>query len=87
MHSATRAFGGIALSLALSFYGCTGVRTSEYRQTGQTVEVEPGTGDTLITSYWQYDDGHTTATYKRIPRGNTDRRNERPPPPEARVRD
>ena len=51
-----------------------------YYPLGKTVEIDPANGDTLVTQFWKYDNGETTATFKRIPQGNTDRRREAPPP-------
>jgi hypothetical protein len=67
------------LTLALVLGGC-GPKLMGYHSTGQMVEIDPASGDTLITEFWTFSDGERTATFKRIPRGNTDTRREAPPP-------
>ncbi len=69
-----------ALALALVLGACVGPRVMDYQSTGRTVETDPATGDTVITEFWRFADGERTATFKRIPRGNTDTRGEAPPP-------
>ena len=54
-------------------------RTGEWQSMGRTVEIDPATGDTIITQYWGYGT-ERVATFKRIPKGNTDRRGEPLPP-------
>jgi hypothetical protein len=73
----SRAF--VALVLILPLAACTGAAGPGYQRTNRTVEIEPGTGDTIITQYWKIG-SRTTSTYKRIPRGNTDTRGEPEPP-------
>jgi hypothetical protein len=68
-----------AMLLVLSGCELLGWEHPGWERSTRTVEVEAGTGDTIITQYWQYG-SRTTATYKRIPRGNTDRRGEPPSP-------
>jgi hypothetical protein len=75
-----------AASLALGLRGCI-LPPIGYQPGARMTEVDPATGDTVITQYWVYDDGVSAVTFKRIPRGNTDRRREAPPPPQARFRD
>jgi len=68
----------VALALILVLGGC-GPKIVEYQPLGRTVETDPATGDTIITQFWKRGD-QTTATFKRIPKGNTDRRGEPLPP-------
>jgi len=70
------AFSGLALILPLAACAVAG---PGYERTNRTVEIEPGTGDTVIKQYWRIG-SRTTATFKRIPRGNTDTRGEPPAP-------
>ena len=77
MKRAWMAFAGLAL--ILPFAACATPTGPGYVRTNRTVEIEPGTGDTIITQYWKLG-SRTTATYKRIPRGNTDTRGEPPAP-------
>jgi hypothetical protein len=53
-----------------------------YAPLGRTVDIDPATGDTIITQFWKRGN-ETTATFKRIPKGNTDRRHGEPLPPVA----
>lgn len=61
-------------------------RLIPYHHVGTQRVVDPKTGDLVVTSTWQYEDGYTATTTRRIPRGNEDRRNDAPRP-EARVTD
>ncbi len=72
----------LAATLLLTLGACAPVEGPGWERSTRTVEIEPGTGDTIITQYWVIGGSRTTATYKRIPKGNTDRRGE-PPPPQA----
>jgi hypothetical protein len=72
-----RVIATLMLALAL---GACGPRVMGYQSTGQTVEIDPATGDTVITEFWRFADGERTATFKRIPRGNADTRHDAPPP-------
>jgi hypothetical protein len=83
MHIGAR--GVVGLTLLLSLQAC--ITYDEAVLTGNTVEIDQATGDTLITSYWQYHNGATAMTFKRIRRGNTDRRRDYADPPPARIRD
>jgi hypothetical protein len=70
----------LILALTLMLSGCTYGHEIAYWPLGRTVEIDPATGDKIITQFWKYSDGETTATFKRIPRGNTDTRADAPPP-------
>ena len=82
-----RAMGALVLAatVLMTVSGC-GPRVREYWPTGRLVETDPATGDTVITQFWRFDNGETTVTFKRIPRGNTDTRRDAPPPA-ARIAD
>jgi hypothetical protein len=82
MSRAGKAF--LVLGLVLALGACEGGREANYRPNGRTVEIDPATGDTIITQFWKYDNGATAVTFKRIPRGNSDRRNEAPVPEPVR---
>ena len=71
----------LAATMLLVLTGCEllGWEYPGWERSTRTVEIEPGTGDTIITQYWQHGSA-TTATYKRIPRGSTERRGEPPSP-------
>lgn len=81
-----KAFLALALLLVLPLVlaACEGGREANYRPNGRLVETDPATGDTIITQFWKYDSGATAVTFKRIPRGNTDRRNDAPVPEPVR---
>ena len=74
-----------AVSVALGLRGCLPFMIG-YTKGSRETEIDPATGDTIVTQHWIYDDGGHTVTFARIPRGNTDRRRE-PPPPAARFGD
>jgi hypothetical protein len=76
----------LAAAMLLSASGCAVVEGPGWERGVRTVEIEPGTGDTIITQYWTMG-SRMTATYKRIPKGNTDRRGEDRPEPPAPVAD
>ena len=75
----TTAMAGLTIVLCLS--GCASEGPG-WERGRRMVEIEPGTGDTIITQYWTMG-SRTTPTFKRIPKGNTDRRAEEPPDPPA----
>ena len=56
-----------------------GMRLMDYKLLGDDVVVDPATGETVVTSHWQYENGETTTTTKRYPRGNEWRRRDSPP--------
>jgi len=89
MSRSVRGLKGLALALALmaplALAGCQKPPIG-YRENGRLVETDAATGDTVITQYWMYDNGASAVTFKRIPKGSSDRRGE-PPPPEARFAD
>jgi hypothetical protein len=64
--------------------GCAVVKTISYEKTGETREVDAITGETVVTAYWRYSDGVQAMTFLRIPKGNEQRRNDRPLPPSSR---
>lgn len=70
--------------LVLLAPGCAVVKTIDYEKTGETRAVDPITGETVVTAYWRYADGVQTTTFLRIPKGNEQRRNDRPLPPSPR---
>lgn len=77
----------IAMALGLMAAACVQPGHSmSYDLTGTTREIDPATGETVITYYWRYGDGATTATFERLPKGNEQRRRE-PKPPPARIVD
>lgn len=71
----------LAAAVLLSAAGCAWEGPGWQRGV-RTVDIEPGTGDAIITQYWTMG-SRTTATFKRIPKGNTDRRGEERPEPPA----
>jgi hypothetical protein len=77
---------GLILAMVMTQGGCidprgqSNARLRAYTLIGEETVIDPATGDTLVTSHWEYDDGYRTTTKRRIPRGNEDRRLERPPP-------
>jgi len=82
----TAALAGLTMALCLR--GCaplvqSNARLLEYKLIKDETTIDPLTGETVMTSTWQYEGGgnYTTTTTKRIPRGNEQRRGERPPPP------
>lgn len=68
-------------------WGQSNARLLDYTLTGEETRIDPATGDKIIVSYWEYEDGVTTTTTKRIPRGNEERQWDRPPRPQPRVVD
>jgi hypothetical protein len=50
-----------------------------YEKTGEETTVDPATGDTLITTHWEYEDGATTTTHDRIPHDGNEQRRAQPP--------
>ncbi len=73
-----RAIGLVLALIVLQGSACD-YRVVEYQRLGRSVEIDPATGDTIITQYWRRG-GETTATFKRIKKGDTDRRGEPLPP-------
>jgi hypothetical protein len=69
----------LAATILLALGGCQQKTTAGYQRLGRTVEIDPATGDTIITQFWMLGSGRA-ATFKRIPRGSTDRRGEPLPP-------
>lgn len=81
----TRAIGLILVMLAtqggcIDPRGQSSARLRAYTLVGEERVIDPATGETVVTSVWEYDDGYRTTTKRRIPRGSEDRRLERPPP-------
>jgi hypothetical protein len=64
--------------------GCAVVKTIGYEKTGETRKIDAITGETVVTAFWRYADGVETVTLLRIPKGNEQRRNDRPLPPSPR---
>jgi hypothetical protein len=52
-------------------------RIVSYERTGEERAIDPATGETVITSHWEYDDGYKTTTKRRIPRGTEERQQDR----------
>jgi len=71
-----------ALALALMVGGCAAAKPG-YQLLNETSEIDPATGDTILTSYWTLAGGTTAVTSKRIKRGNEQRRTDHPLPPAA----
>ena len=84
---------GLILALLATLGGCadprgqSNARLVGYTLTGEERSIDPATGETVITSHWEYADGVKTTTTKRIPRGTEERQWDRPPRPEPRVVD
>ncbi|HVO00582.1 MAG TPA: hypothetical protein VMT54_00185 [Candidatus Cybelea sp.] len=75
----------VALGMVLAIRGCavpyqSNARLLKYELVGEQTTMDPATGETIVTSTWKYEDGYTTTTQERLPRGNEQRRAERPPP-------
>ena len=96
MQQAIRSLFGLTMVSAMAAIACGCVVANpeishaqmiRYHHVSKRTAIDPKTGETIITSTWQYDDGYTTTTTKRIPRGNEDRRGERAPRPTPRFRD
>jgi hypothetical protein len=49
-----------------------------YRLIGDDTVIDPATGETVVTSHWQYENGETTTTTRRYPRGTEWRRRDEP---------
>ena len=64
-------------------------RLLKYNLIKDETTIDPVTGETVMTSTWEYEGGghYTTTTTKRLPKGNEQRRNERPPRPDPVVVD
>ena len=73
------------LTMILCLRGCVVVESNarllEYKLLKDETTIDPQTGETVMTSTWLYESGWTQTTTKRIPRGNEQRRGERPPRP------
>jgi hypothetical protein len=74
-----KSLGLLLALLVLQASACDPGRVGGYQRAGRMAEVDPATGDTIITQFWKRG-SETTATFKRIPKGNTDRRGEPLPP-------
>jgi hypothetical protein len=74
----TRAIG-LLIGMILLQAGACDPHGGGYTELSRSVETDPATGDTIVTVYWQRG-SQTTATFKRIPKGNTDRRTDPLPP-------
>lgn len=80
------------LALAVMLRSCmpfqtTTVHTIGYKLVADHREVDPATGDVILTSSWLYDDGVAVTTTKRIPNGVEERQYDRPPRPDLRFTD
>jgi hypothetical protein len=81
------------LAMTVLLHGCADPRGQsnaqlwDYEEVGQERTIDPVTGDVIITSFWRYEDGVTTTTKKRIPKGNEERQYDRPPAPPPRAFD
>jgi hypothetical protein len=80
------ALAGLAMALCLR--GCaplvqSNARLLKYHLVKDETTIDPQTGDTIMTSTWQYEGGggYTTTTTKRFPRGARQNDWERPPRP------
>ncbi|WP_395016710.1 hypothetical protein [Dongia sp.] len=77
---------GLIMAMVTTQGGCidprgqSNARLRDYSLIGEEKAIDPETGDTVVTSHWEYEDGVTTTTKRRIPRGHEDRRWDRPPP-------
>jgi hypothetical protein len=65
-----------ALAAGCLLSGCH--HTFSYQKTGEERTVDPVSGDTLITTHWEYEDGVTTSTQDRIPHGSNEQRRTEP---------
>ncbi|GAB2179527.1 hypothetical protein [Dongia sp. agr-C8] len=87
-----KAFGLISVMILTQAFACadprgqSNARIIRYDLTAEERVIDPLTGETVITSHWEYEDGYKTTTVKRIPRGNEVRRWDRARP-EPRVTD
>lgn len=78
---------GLVLAMLATQGGCdpnareSNARLLTYTLTGEERAIDPETGETVITSHWQYEDGYNTTTIKRIPRGNEERQSDLRPAP------
>ncbi|HVM82321.1 MAG TPA: hypothetical protein VMW18_00425 [Candidatus Binatia bacterium] len=74
----------LCLGLAVLLGACEmppppgGMRLMSYKLISDEAVVDPATGETIVTSHWQYENGETTTTSKRYPRGTEWRRNDHP---------
>jgi hypothetical protein len=76
------------LTVAFCLRGCaplvqSNARLLEYHLLKDERTIDPQSGDTIMTSTWQYEGGggYTTTTTKRIPRGARQSDWDRPPRP------
>jgi hypothetical protein len=83
-HAANEALA--ALAVALTLCGCFAEpHARAYHRVSEAREIDPLTGDTVITAIWKFSNGDTTATFKRIPKGNDVRRGDHAPIPSPRL--
>ena len=82
----TTALAGLTTALCLR--GCaplvqSNARLLKYHLVKDETTIDPQTGETVLTSTWEYEGGggYTTTTTKRLPRGTEQRRGERAPRP------
>ena len=82
----TTALAGLTTALCLR--GCapleqSNARLLQYHLVKDEKTIDPQTGDTIMTSTWQYEGGggYTTTTTKRFPRGARQSDWDRPAPP------
>jgi len=92
--SAFWAGASACLVVALALHGCAPVAESnarllEYHLVKDETTIDPVTGETVLTSTWEYEGGggYRVTTTKRLPRGTEQRRGERAPRPEPIVVD
>ncbi len=61
----------------------------KYKLVKDETTIDPVTGETVMTSTWEYEGGggYRTTTTKRLPKGNEQRQWDRPPRPDPIVVD
>jgi len=74
----------VVLQACTDYRGQSNARLLKYKLIKDETTIDPVTGETVMTSTWEYEGGggYTTTTTKRIPKGNEQRRYDRPPPPD-----
>ena len=70
------------LAVAVGLSGCLFLAEEHYKLVRTSKHIDPGTGDTVVTSVWRYDDGYETTTKDVYPptAANEQRRNAHNPP-------